>query len=708
MADRDREAGRLPPEGRQLGAATLLVAVGYLPLVWHLDWRITALVLLLLLLRTASLRWPGARPGRVSLVVLAVVGIALCLMTYQGVTGLMGGTALFSVMLALKLSETKTIREVRLTAILVGFLVVVQFLFDESIGRAVYLSLVSLGAATLLVDLGGGMGTPSWRRSARVAGGLALQALPLTLVLFLLFPRLSAPLWNLGIDSDRGLVGMSDRLELGSISELVVNGELAFRVRFEGSAPPTEQMYWRGLVLWIPAERGWSQGLDTRADSGAGLSQAADFVDYEVTLEASGKPWVFALDVPVAFPNDLSRGPDLQLLAKAPISSARRFRIRSALDYRTGPTPDAQRRLGLVLPPNVTSRMRALAEGWRSRSEDDWGVVQAAMEHFNREAFHYTLLPPRLGANPVDEFLFETRAGFCEHYASSFAVLMRIAGIPSRVVLGYLGGELNRIGGHHVVWQSDAHAWTEVLIPGRGWTRVDPTAAVDPGRVDRRSASRILGPATSVRFNLEVGGGWLGMVQQGRLLADSVQAAWQQWVLDYSDEDQRSLMQRLGLGDFGEIGLALLMVSSAGLVLALVVVGLTRGSRERLSATEVCYRRFCRRLERRGLPRRASEGPLDYGRRLVSARPDLAPQVTHFLALYARARYAPDPDAGLQRELETALAQVRPGRSGGWRATGRPSGVSAEGSHFPIQKVENTRPSRSSGVTTPVISPKTR
>jgi transglutaminase-like putative cysteine protease len=708
MPERHQDPSRHAPEARQVGAATALVTLGYLPLVQHIDWRVTALVLLLLGLRAASLRWPGARPGTAVLVLLALVSGALCLVAYQGVTGLMGGTALFSAMLALKLSETKTVRELRLVASLVAFLVVVQFLFDESIGRAVYLCGVALGAVALLVDLGGGMGGASWRRSARVAGRLSVQAVPLTLVLFLLFPRLSAPLWNLGIDSGVGVIGMSDSLELGSIGELVVNGELAFRVRFDGEPPPADQLYWRGPVLWRPGPRGWSPGVDADHRRPGDLAQTGDLVDYEVTLEPSGKLWVFALDVPILYPDDLSRGADLQLLAKAPITSTQRFRIRSALAYSTGALPEYQRRLGLELPPNVTPRMRALVERWRADSRDDWGLVETALRYFNREAFHYTLLPPRLGANPVDEFLFETRQGFCEHYASSFAVLMRVAGIPSRVVLGYLGGELNRIGGHYVVWQSDAHAWTEVWIPGRGWTRVDPTGAVDPGRVDNRGASRVLGGAVSVRFNLDADGNWAAALRRARLLADTVEAAWQDWVLGYSDEDQRSLMARLGLLGYGEVGLAVLMVLSGGVVLALVVFGLTRGERELLTRTELGYRRFCRRLERCGLPRGASEGPLDYGRRVSAARPDIEAQVIRYLTLYTRARYGPDPEAALQRQLELALEQVRPSRRRPDSGSPGRSAAAADEDHLPMQNVEKIRSRRSSGVTSPVISPKAR
>lgn len=651
-----------PPERGQVLAATLLVVAAYLPLGRFLDWRISAFVALLFALRAAALRWPGVRPGRIALFALTLAGGANCLNTYYSLAGLNGGAALLSTMLVLKLLEVRGRRDLRLLAVLIGFLPAVQFLFDQSISLAAYLGLVVLAALALLVDLNGGLGPRSARRVGELTLGLAAQAIPLTLVMFLLFPRLSAPLWDLGLDADTGLTGMSDRLELGSISELVLNGELAFRARFTRPPPGPDQLYWRGPVLWQANARGWSPGVDPAARSPPRLLKAQDPIDYEVVLEPSGQRWLFALDVPLGGAQGTSRNGDFQLLANTPVNTARRYRLRSALDYRTAEPTESARRSALELPPNVTGRMRDLVAGWRANASSDWAVVEAALRFFNQEDFHYTLLPPRLGANPTDEFLFETRQGFCEYYASSFAVLMRIARIPSRVVLGYLGGELNAIGGYHMVWQSDAHAWAEVVIPDRGWVRVDPTAAVDPARVDNRGASRILGGAVPLRFEIDSEGNLARSLRQLRFFADSLEAAWQDWVLDFSTDDQFSLLSRLGLGDYGEAGLTVLMVGSLTLVLGLVLLGMMRQG-DRLTPLESSYRRFCRRLAAVGLPRRSDEGPHDYGRRVCNARPDLAQPVGRFIALYIRERYAPEhnsTDGSLR--LERLLRGFRPRR----------------------------------------------
>jgi transglutaminase-like putative cysteine protease len=653
-----------PVRRAQTLAATLLAGVAYLPLARFMDWRVNAFVAALFALRLAALRWPRANPGPLALVILTVMGVANVLSVHHGLTGQEGGTALFVSMLALKLLELRDRRDLRVFAVLLGFLVVVQFLFDQSMALAAFLGLVSVGLVSLLVALNGGMGSPGWPAVARIGLRLCLQAVPLTLVLFLLFPRLSAPLWSLSLDPGVGVMGMSDRMEPGAISELVINGELAFRVRFDQDPPNADRLYWRGLILWKPDARGWSPGLDPARPVATSIQAVDAAVGYEVLLEPTRQRWLFALDLPLEVPETAHRSGDFQLLAKERITGPERYRARSALDYRTEAPPDWLRERALELPPNITARMRDLVAGWRTDAREPWSIVQAGLAFFNREPFHYTLLPPRLGANPTDEFLFETRRGFCEHFAGSFAVLMRLAGIPSRVVLGYLGGEPNRIGGYHMVWQSDAHAWVEVLIPERGWVRVDPTAAVDPSRVDNSGAARLLGANAPQRFQVDPSGLLARALRQTRLFADSLEAAWQDWVLDFSLDHQRSLLEHLGLEDVRETGLALLMVAASSIVLGLTLWGLL-GQRTRPSPLETVYQRFCQRLARAGLPRRPDEGPRDYAERVARARPDLAPSVMPFIALYIRERYSPARSPDGVHELKRCLKGFWPRRTTG-------------------------------------------
>ncbi|MBK1720406.1 transglutaminase TgpA family protein [Thiocystis violacea] len=641
------------PQPRQILWTSLLVLAAGLPLLRFLDWRINAFLALILAIRVAGLRWPAAVPNRWIRALLTFAGVANCLNAYQTLAGQDGGAALFTTMIALKLLELHSKRDLRLVLVLMGFLIVIQFLFDESFPLTFYLGLVALGIVTLLVELNGGLLGSGLRPALRIAGRLTLHALPLTLVLFVLFPRLHAPLWSLGVDASKGLMGMSDSMEPGNISELVVNGELAFRVRFEGAPPRPDQLYWRGPVLWEMDGRRWTPGRPPPDwQDPAGLIESADPIDYEVVLEPTRQRWLFALDMPVSEPADAAINPDFQLLASQPVNALKRYAVRSALSYRTHEPDPRLRELALRLPENVTPRMRDLVADWRARADSDWDLVRLGLTHFNREAFHYTLLPPALGANPADEFLFETRSGFCEHYASSFALLMRLGGVPARIVLGYLGGEDNDIGGYKIVRQSDAHAWVEVLIAGRGWVRVDPTAAVDPSRIDNRTATRLLGAGASARFDLGDASAIAHWIRNMRLIADTLDATWQNWVLDFSADDQLDLMDRLGLGDFREYGLAALMVLAVSLTLGVVLLAMMRDKGER-DPLDAFYARFCQRLARAGLPRHPHEGPGDYGQRIAAARPDLSATVSRFLALYVPARY------GARRTGETGIRLAR-------------------------------------------------
>jgi hypothetical protein len=285
-------------------------------------------------------------------------------------------------------------------------------------------------------------------------------------------------------------------------------------------------------------------------------------------------------------------------------------------------------------------------------------------------------LAPKLGSNPADEFLFETRRGFCEHYASSFALLMRIAGIPSRVVMGYLGGERNPLGGHWIVRQSDAHAWTEVWLEGDGWVRVDPTAAVAPSRVDRSERFAGMASGSPLRFRVYESGGLIDLVHGLRLLADAIDENWRYWVLELSRSRQQQMLDWAGLGYLREYGLAVAMVLAASATLALLLIGLLHGERRPpLDAAERLYGALCRHLARQGLMRRASEGPLDYGRRVGAKRAEIADAVDDFVRLYAGIRYGRTPasKAALDR-LRGHLERVRRRRIPGRRRGSMPSG----------------------------------
>lgn len=655
----------------QLAAMTGLMGLASLPFALWLTPQITLYLAALLGLRMAALRWPRLTPGRWPLLPLTVAGVVNVLSAYATLNGRDAGSALLATMLLLKLLEVRGKRDLRLLTSLFGFLLASQFLFDQSPQLVAYLLVLLVANLALMADLTARADGPAVRGALRLAGRMVLLALPLAIVLFLLFPRLDAPLWRLGGGEAVGITGFSDRLELGTVTRLVLSGELAFRVWFDEAAPPLEHLYWRGPVLWESDGRRWSAGSAKGAETGASpLAEAGDALGYRVVMEPNNEHWLLALDLPVEIPEHATLTADRQVLIDEPLTDTARYRMVSATRYNTGPLAPHAAAAGLQLPGNITPRMRKLVGDWTADGAADATVVARALAYFNREPFHYTLAPPPLGGNPTDQFLFETRRGYCEHYASAFALLMRLAGIPTRIVLGYHGAEPNPMGGYHIVWQSDAHAWTEVWLPGQGWRRVDPTAAVATERIERGPLLEGLGANRPARFAQGEPGRLAWLAHRLRLASDALQTGWQNWVLDFSTSEQMALLSLIGLGYLSQYGLAVAMILAAAAVLALTVLSIAR-KRPR-TPLEVLYARFSERLARVGLPRGPQEGPLDYSQRVLARRPDLRPQVEPFIGLYIRLRYAGTDTERWLPLLRRHLRRVRPRRQPGGQRSPNP------------------------------------
>ncbi|MCG6863219.1 MAG: DUF3488 and transglutaminase-like domain-containing protein [Chromatiaceae bacterium] len=655
------------PRDSQVLAMTLLIGLAWLPLIPDIEPAPSVYIGFLLVLRLVAQRWPALSPGRWILLPLTLAGIAGVFGSYQTFVGRDAGTALLTTMLVLKLLEIRRLRDVRVETVLFGFLLVSQFLFDQSPQRALYLTLLLLLDIALMADLSArtGKGNQVVLSAVRTAGKLFLQALPLALVLFVLFPRLDSPLWSLPDPVQRGRTGMSDWLEPGSLSEVVLSGETAFRVKFEGPIPPEDKLFWRGTITWHSDGRrwtGWPDGVPLGSAEKPIASE--DEIAYQVDLEPSGKRWLFALDLPLRVDGKARILSDFQVLALSPVEDNRIYRAVSALSYHTGKLSPEQKQVGTQLPDNVTPRMRELVAGWQQDGASGGVLVGRALDFFRENPFHYTLFPPRLGANPTDAFLFETRKGFCEHYASSFALLMRIGGVPARIVLGYMGGEYNPIGDYLIVRQSDAHAWVEVWLDGEGWVRVDPTSAVAPERVERSALLEGLASGTPMRFRIEDASTLLRWAHHLGLLRDAIETGWRNWVLNLSSARQQRMIETLGLGALHEYGLTLALITSAGAVLGLLLVALTRTARPQ-DPLERIYERFCHRLARIGLPRRSSEGPVAYSRRVIAARPDMRPPVEAFIARYVARRYGASAGPENLKELRRQLQRFRPLRKRG-------------------------------------------
>ncbi|MBS0396404.1 MAG: DUF3488 domain-containing transglutaminase family protein, partial [Proteobacteria bacterium] len=563
---------------RAPGVERLLVTSGALlvalaPHLAHLPRSISAAVVAAAGWRLLAEQRGWALPPRALRVLAAVVATAAVFIRYRTLNGLDAGTALLSLMACLKLLETRAPRD-HAVLVFVGFLLcLATLLYEQSLLRLGYVLLAAWLLLAALARVHRPIEANTAVRPFRLAVRLLALGVPLAVVLFLFVPRIEGRFWALPQASARQSSGIGEDMSPGDVAALGLSDDPAFRVWFDREPPPPEQRYWRVLVLEDFDGRSWHR-QSTAADLAAPeLVPGGTVYDYRIVQEPTGREWLVALDTVVDWPAAVAaRGRALALVHVDP-ALAERLPVRSALSYRlrsmTGAAvmasalPADLRRRDLRLPAGRAPRTLALAAELRAASRDARDYIGRVLERFRREPFEYTLEPPLLGGEPVDEFLFETRRGFCEHYASAFAVLMRAAGIPARVVAGYQGGESNAFGGYLLVRQSSAHAWTEVWLDGAGWTRVDPTAAVAPERVRRGGLPPGMSGASALGDRLLVQFPWLG---RARALWDAARTSWANAVIGFDPDRQRRLLERLGLGERGWQGLAFAL--AAGFALA--------------------------------------------------------------------------------------------------------------------------------------------
>lgn len=632
----------------------IALAAALLPQLGRLPWWVAALVAGAAAWRLwADRRGQGLPPRSVRAGVTAAA-IAGVVWEYGTLVGLEAGTALVSALIGLKLVEVRSPRHARVVILGAYFLLAAEALHRQDLPVALY-----LGAALWLVTgawLAAERETPDGGPLAhgRAAAALLGQALPLAAVLFLLFPRLPGPLWGMPEESGPAVTGLSDRLEPGAIGELARSDAVAFRVTFAEGEPPPGQRYWRGPVLTAFDGRRWTRREEQGRGGKPAVGSGGDGVRHTVTLQPHHRRWLLALDPPREAADGVQWAPGGNLLAEGPVREVRRYTVVSQPGARLEPE---RRPPGAFtdLPPGAHPRARELAGRWRGQSADDGAIIERALAFFREQDFTYTLTPPPLPERPVDGFLFETRAGFCGHFASSLAVLLRAAEVPARVVTGYLGAERRPEQDHWVVRQSHAHAWVEAWLPGEGWRRLDPTTAAAPQRVTEGLGGSLAGDEP-VPLMAREGDGWLKGLR-GRW--EALEAAWDQWVLAFDARRQDSLLEGWGLGDWRWRAVALGFGGLLALGLAASwVLGGPR--RPRPDPVRREWDRMGRRLGRLGLSPRPDEGPRDYAARVAAARPELAAAMDDLAERYVALRYGGGDTRRGRAAFRRAVRRFRP------------------------------------------------
>lgn len=625
--------------GWTLASATL----GLLPLLLQLP-RMLALIIALVAVLTALVSRQRVLPAPLRL--LLVLGMLAAIYWQMGARpGRDTGCALLAAMLALKSSELRSLRDARSLLGFALFAPFAAFLLDQgplSMGLAMLAAVSALLTLQRLAHAEGQAPSPPMGGQLRGVGRLIALGLPLALAGFWLFPRLSEPLWGLP-ERAVGKPGLSDQMEPGQWLDLMADDSPALRVQFYGAVPAPQQRYWRGPVMTHFDGRVWAQDRSSQGRPPPAVTQPGPRWDYQIDYEPTDRRQLVALDLPLQAPPGSELGADHSLHSRSALTTLTRWRMQSApATTYVDPLSRYQRQQALQLPPGFNPRTATLARQWRTEAgSDDAAIVNRALAWI-RSRFAYTLDTPLPGRDGVDEFLFDQQAGFCQHFSSSFVVLMRNAGIPARVVTGFAGGTRNRYGDYWVVRRMDAHAWAEVWLAGRGWVRVDPTAAVAPERIYDTLEDRLQNGADATLESR-----WMQLGQAG----DWLRRGWNDLVLSFNATRQQQLLRPLGIDKLEPAQLIGVFALFALAALGWMAWLLARGERERDPLLRA-WHRLGRRYARLGLARDHAEPAARWAQRVHQQRPD--PALLSLSSRFVLARYA-----GADVDLTSLLRDLR-------------------------------------------------
>lgn len=614
----------------------------------HMPLWLSAVLAIILLLRWLQRRFDVGRIPGIARLALVIALPAAVIATYGTVFGRAPGSALAVGLLVLKLLESERARDARMAAGFCCFVLMSALLFAQSLWMTLLVALALLPVLATLRSLQPDATSQRYARAFAPGALLLIAASPLALLGFMFIPRLSSPLWG-SPGADIARTGVSDRMAPGDMHDLLIDDSVAMRVGFDGTPPPVNERYFRGVVLWFFDGRAWLRGSAGLRDARPQpLVARGAATGYDVTLQPTRRRWLFVLDMPLAAPDGAVLAPDRTLVNRKRIDEPISYHVDSVLHYQLAPQSDpGLLQAALQLPRGFDPRAVALAQSWRVRhGNDDAAIVRDALALFRDGGFAYNLAAPPLGRDSVDDFLFGTREGYCEHYAGAFAFLMRAAGIPARIVGGYHGGYWNAYARYLLVRQSEAHAWDEIWLAGRGWVRVDPTALV--------RHVILAGGGDGASDNGSVDGGWL-IGLRDRL--DIVNRLWERGVLGFDAVRQSALLTPFGIprADWSALAVALAIG-----VVALVGIGtllaLRRPRARARDPLDAAQQRLQRKLAHAGLQRHAHEGPRDFFARCTLALPAQREELVGLSQAYLSLRYGhTEPPAEPLRDFSRAV-----------------------------------------------------
>lgn len=616
---------------------------------------LTALYFSCLIWRVGIYQGRWSYPNKWLKGLLIVTAFVAVFFSYHSITGAKGGVALLLLAFAYKSLEMKQKRDAYLVVVLAYFIVACGFLFQRSLLIASYLIVCTILITAALISMNSLARKTIDLQGLWLSIKILLQAIPLMVFLFIFFPQLP-PLFQVNLGNETAKTGLSDSMSPGSISDLIQSGELVFRASFEDKLPLQEQLYWRAQIFeefdgitWTMSKK--EVGEVSRAmifsdelEAGSNENNQRviindNYLSYEILQEASDQKLLFSLATAWSEGHDIKLNTDFTLTKDTVVKQLYAYQLKSNLAYqRDVLLDDVSRYINLSLSVYGNERSKELAKQLRANHSDDMAFFEAVKHYFTSRPFEYTLKPPILGKDPVDEFVFDIQKGFCEHYASSFVYIMRAGGVPARVVGGYMGGEYNANGNYYLIHQFDAHAWAEIWIQGEGWLRVDPTAWIAPERINQGIQESLPDGESILSDNL-LSAHIYNPLTQIRLQLDYLNMSWDKWVLGYDEAKQAELMRKI-MGEVTPSRIALFMFVCFGFVLLCTVLAvyIKEFFRVKDKADRV-YVAMQSKLKKRQMIRQIHESPSEFCERAAQELPTSADKIREFTELYNRIKY---------------------------------------------------------------------
>ncbi len=599
------------------------------------------------------------RPGRPTLIILTLMGFSGILISFRGAFASDAYMGILAVMAGLKPLEVKSYRDRIVTVFLAYFIIIANLLNSDSIGMIFYMFFSVFLTTSVLIHLN----SPGkiLKDKAKLSGTMMAQAIPIMIVLFFMFPRIQGGFLGF-VRRAGGTSGLSDTISPGSISGLVPSRDIAFRVKFHGPLPDPDKRYFRALVFSVFDGRAWH--VQKQVPKLFRPLKGSDKIEYTITMEPDGKKWLFALDMPAKAPETGLITGNHTIMAKRKITAGFVYAMASYLKYNTGPLRKWES-VNFILPGPGNPKARRLAAKWRKTYESPEKIIGAAIEFFSKNGFKYTLSPPVSGKDSIDNLLFVSKKGYCEHYACAMAFLLRAAKIPARIVGGYLGGEVNPYGDYLIVRQADAHAWVEAWISQKGWIRIDPTLFVAPERIEQGLRYALSGDDLRlIDYAAHVGIIW-DVLKKLRLGWDSVNTYWTLWIMGYGVKKQQSLFVKLGFDDLSWKAYFKAILIAFGLIGGFIIffaVGIYKKQSIKSDPVKKAYDIFCKKLAKKGFVRKPGQGPLDFMEQAIRKMPEAEKEIRAITKIYILARYGNKKDEKTIKKLKMLVGKFNPDR----------------------------------------------